>query len=230
MMDTIKKFFEAFKMWLAIVCDAIAKHKKLSSMVTISDGNTKMGKVASVSLLPLLTCPKRCRETCGKKCYAVKLCKLRPTVLNSYARNTAIQKVAMHAYFKAIDNAVKNVRFFRFHVSGDIPNKKYFRFMIKTAQENKHCEFLIFTKQYEIVNNWIASGNTIPQNMHILFSGWTNLKPTNPYNLPETNVYNTPEEMNKKWIPCGGNCLNCACKGSGCWTAKNGETIAFKIH
>lgn len=41
--------------------------------VSISKGNIKMGDVPSVSTLPLVTCPKVCRETCGKEgCYAEK--------------------------------------------------------------------------------------------------------------------------------------------------------------
>lgn len=230
MENIIKKFFLVFKLWLAIIETAMKNKKRISSLVTISDGNSKMGKVASVSLLPLLTCPKVAKETCGKKCYAKKLCMLRPSVLNAYAKNTAIQKIAIHAYFKAIDNAMKKVRFFRFHVSGDIPNKKYFSFMVKTANKNKHCEVLVFTKQFKIVNNFIENGGTIPENMHILFSGWTNLKPDNPYNLPETIVYSKTEEIKPDWILCGGNCLNCAVHKTHCWKAEKGQTIAFKIH
>ena len=226
----IKKFFTVFCMFLAIVKEAIKNKKNISSLVSISNGNSKMSNVASVSLLPLLTCPSICKNTCGKKCYAKKLCMLRPTVLNAYARNTAVQKLAIHAYFKAINKAVKKVNFFRFHVSGDIPNKKYFSLMIKTAEKNLHCEFLVFTKQYKIVNDFIKDGGNIPENMHILFSGWTNLKPDNPYNLPETMVYSKPEEINPEWILCGGNCLNCAINKSHCWKAESGQTIAFKIH
>ena len=49
--------------------------------VTISNANSKMGNVASVSLLPYLSCPARCAGTCGAKCYAAKLANLRPSVL-----------------------------------------------------------------------------------------------------------------------------------------------------
>ena len=155
-----------------------------------------MGKVASVSTLPILTCPGCCIGSCGEKCYALKIANLRPSVRKAYARNTAIAKHAMKAFFKAINAAVQNVRFFRFHVSGDILNSEYFNGMIKTAEKNKHCQFLVFTKKYSIVNEYIESGKTIPENLHILFSGWTNLQPVNPHNLPETMVYNTESEFN----------------------------------
>lgn len=226
----IEVFMECLKTWFVLILKAIANHKNISSLVSISMSNSKMGKVASVSLLPILTCPKRCHDTCGKKCYAKKLALLRPTVRNSYARNTAIAKYAIKAYFQAIEKTMKTVRFFRYHVSGDIPNRKYFAYMVRSARNNPHCEILVFTKQYEIINEWISKNGNLPNNLHILFSGWTNLKPINPYNLPETNVYNDISEINPNWTLCGGNCLNCAIKGCGCWNAKNGETVAFKIH
>lgn len=226
----VEKMKELFTYWCMIIVNMIKNKKNVSNIVTISGGNNKMGKVASVSLLPILTCPKRCKETCGKKCYAKKLCALRPTVANSYAKNTAIAIHSTKAYFKAINKAVQNIRYFRYHVSGDIPNKEYFRHMIKTAIDNENVSFLCFTKQYEIVNEWIKENGKIPGNLHILFSEWTNLKAINPYNLPTTNVYEKEEEIKDNWKLCGGNCLNCACRGVGCWQANNGETIAFKIH
>ena len=216
--------------WFGIVLKAIKEHKSISKMVSISFSNSKMGKVASVSLLPLLSCPKRAKETCGCKCYALKLALLRKTVRNAYAKNQAIAKYAMKSYFKAVDETMKTVRFFRYHVSGDILNRKYFDFMVKSAISNPHCEILVFTKQYEIVNEWIDKNGSVPKNLHILFSGWTNLKPINPHNLPETMVYIKDEDINPDWNLCGGNCLDCAIKGCGCWNAENGETIAFKMH
>lgn len=230
LISEIKRIAFAFIMALSLVRDMIKNHVTLSDMVTISDGNIKTGKIKSFSTLPFITCHKRCLATCGKQCYAKKICLLRPSVMSSYAKNTAIAKLAMHAVFKAINKSVKNSVYFRYHVSGDIINKRYFNYMVKTAKANKHCTFLCFTKQYEIVNEWIEKNGKLPKNLKILFSGWTNLVPVNPYNLPETNVYKTESEMKKDWIPCGGNCLDCACSDSGCWKARNGQTVAFKIH
>lgn len=230
LVPTIKAFSLVFILWCGIIKTAIRNHEKLSDMVTISDGNIKTGKIKSFSLLPFFTCHKRCLNTCGEKCYAKKICILRPSVLTSYARNTALAKLATKTVFNVIDKSVKNCCFFRFHVSGDIINEKYFSYMVKTALKNPHCTFLAFTKQYEIVNTWIDKNGTLPKNLKILFSGWTNLSPINPYNLPETQVYKTETEKNPSWKDCGGNCLNCAMHDTGCWTAKNGETICFKMH
>lgn len=198
--------------------------------VKISGGNTKMGAVPSVSTLPFITCPGRCKDTCGAACYAAKLANLRPAVLNAYAWNTALAMLAPAEYFRQIDEFVKGCRYFRFHVSGDIMNTAYFGEMVKTAANNPKCEILAFTKRFELVNAWIRENGRLPENLHILFSGWNNLDPINPYNLPETTVYEKAEDFSEDWKACGGNCFNCACRGLGCWQAVSGDIIAFKKH
>ena len=197
--------------------------------VTISNGNSKMGRIPSVSTLPFITCPPCCKCTCGEKCYAAKLAILRPCVLASYAKNTAIAIKQPERYFMEIESVMSISKYFRFHVSGDIMNRAYFSRMIQACIHNPNCQVLVFTKQYEIVNKWIEDQGKLPDNMHLLFSGWEGLKPENPYNLPETNVFGK-EGPTETWLVCGGNCENCACRGLGCWQAKNGDTIAFKLH
>lgn len=213
-------------------CKAIRNNEPGALSVTISHGNSKMGEVASVSLLPFNTYPGRCKDTCGVKCYAAKIANVYTSVRESYARNTAIATLRLDVFWSAVDSACKAVRFFRFHVSGDIPAAGYFAKMIDTARNNSHCEILVFTKSYEVVNTWIASNGSdaLPGNLHILFSGWSNLKPINPYNLPETNVFKAEQDIKPDWKICGGNCFNCACRGVGCWQAGRGDTIAFKMH
>lgn len=198
--------------------------------VSISKGNVKMGAVPSVSLLPLLTCPAICNHTCGKDCYASKIANLRKSVLTSYARNTALLMVRPDLYWFDVKRAMMINRFFRFHVSGDIPNREYFNNLVNACKENSHCKTLVFTKRFDIVNSWIDENGDLPENLHILFSGWQDMKPENPHNLPETNVYEKNEEPQEDWLLCGGNCFECGCRGVGCWQAKKGDVIAFKKH
>lgn len=224
-----EKLLSALKEADEEIRSAMNRGEDLSKLVSISVGNNKMGKIASVSLLPILTCPSRCNGTCGDKCYARKLALLRPSVLKAYARNTAIALSAPLQFFKAVEDAMKSARFFRFHVSGDIPNRGYLDMVAYLCNTNPHCEVLMFTKRYEIVNGFMDE-NTLPKNLHLLFSGWTNLDPINPHNLPETTVYATDADIRPEWTLCGGNCLDCAIHDGGCWAAKSGDTIAFKIH
>ena len=70
----------------------------------------------------------------------------------------------------------------------------------------------------------------LPENLHILFSGWENMDPINPHKLPETNVFGSEDEIRDNWKICGGNCFDCACRGVGCWQAGRGDIVAFKKH
>lgn len=198
--------------------------------VRFSGGNSKMGEIPSISTLPILSCPDICRDTCGIRCYAAKLANLRPNVRNAYAHNMAMAIYKPIEYWRQINDFVKAQRFFRFHVSGDIMGNAYFHHMIDIANNNPHCNILCFTKRYEVVNEWIDNNGNLPDNLHILFSGWQGLTPENPHNLPETNVYTCNDDFNPDWKTCGGNCFNCACRGLGCWQANAGDIIAFKMH
>lgn len=222
--NTLAKFREALRQATADVKAGKIDH------VSISSKNEKMGEVASVSTLPFLTCPGRCKGTCGSACYAAKLANLRPSVLTSYARNTALAMHRPDIYWQDVNRAMMARRFFRFHVSGDIINRDYFDRLIDSVRNNPHCETLVFTKRYEIVNAWIKENGELPKNLHLLFSGWDNLKPSNPHRLPETTVYGKTETPREDWLLCGGNCFECVCRGTGCWKAGKGETIAFRIH
>ena len=198
--------------------------------VKFSSGNTKMGAVASVSTLPFITCPGCCKDTCGAKCYAAKLANLRPNVCKNYAINTALAIYKPIEYWQQINDYCKGIRYFRFHVSGDIMNKAYFHHMVDVAIDNPKTEILAFTKQFNIVNEWIDANGDLPENLHILFSGWQNLVPENPYQIPETNVFTCEADFDESWKVCGGNCFYCACRGVGCWQAMKGDVIAFKMH
>ena len=190
-----------------------------------------MGAIPSVSLPPIITCPKN--APCAKKCYAQKLCRLYPTVRTAYNNNLEILKADPNEYWTQVEQAVKMSRYFRFHVSGDIPSADYFKRMIELADQNPHCEMLAFTKQYDIVNHCMSKHLIIPilpPNLHIIFSEWGNAPIPNPHNLPTAAVIFKGTEPLDNWKICGGNCAECACRGVGCWELKKGETIAFYEH
>lgn len=198
--------------------------------VSISKGNAKMGAIPSVSLPPIITCPQN--APCAKKCYAMKLCRLYPTVRKAYENNLEILRTDRNEYFTQVFNAVRMARYFRFHVAGDIPDLDYFEKMVAVALDNPHTEILAFTKQYAIVNTYIQNHLPLflPPNLHIIFSEWGNTPIPNPYNLPTAAVIFKGETPQDNWKVCGGNCAECACRGVGCWELKHGETIAFYEH
>ena len=196
--------------------------------VSISKGNAKMGAIPSVSLPPITTCPKG--APCTSKCYAAKLCRIYPNVRNAYQNNLDILNDNWGKYWNQVRAAVKVSKYFRFHVSGDIPNAAYFKEMVITAKQNPGTKILAFTKQYALVNIYIDTFGELPENLKIIFSEWGEQKPMNPYNLPTSAVIFKGTEPRDDWKICGGNCTECACRGVGCWELKKGETIAFYEH
>lgn len=196
--------------------------------VSISQGNRKMGAIPSVSLPPIVTC-KNC-ATCSKKCYAKKLCRIYPSVRDAYNRNLEILQSDREEYFRQVKESAKMSRYFRFHVSGDIVDIDYFDRMVKLARELKGTEFLVFTKNYEDVNEYLDTHKK-PANLHLILSlPFTGATINNPHSLPMASVIMKGSEPRDDWKICGGNCTECACKGVGCWELKKGETIAFYEH
>ena len=198
--------------------------------VSISKGNIKMGHIPSVSLPAVITCAKGCK--CAKKCYALKIEKLRPVVRAAYKRNLDILNNDPEQYWREVEGAIKLSLFFRFHVSGDIPSTEYFRNMVEIAKRNPHCQILCFTKQYKLVNTELDKIRWLPNNLHLIFSAWEGMEMDNPFNLPEAHVRykNGTTTARKDAKECSGNCTECATLGEGCWTIKKGEQVVFDEH
>ena len=201
--------------------------------ISISQSNIKMGNIPSVSL----PAEKTCRNyPCKAKCYARKLERLRPTVRNAYENNLHILQTEPDTYWREVEGAIMLSRFFRFHVSGDIPDQNYLLRMKQIAKRNPHCELLCFTKQYQLVNDLIgnlrAVGSSLPNNLHLILSAWPGLPMDNPHSLPEAHVLfkDGTTTARPDAFPCSGNCADCARTEGGCWTLKDGEQVVFKEH
>lgn len=197
--------------------------------ISISSENKKMGKISSVSLPSVVTC-REC--ACQQKCYARRLERLRPVVAAAYKRNLDVLQTDPDTYWREVEAAIMLSRFFRFHVSGDIPDNAYLIRMVNVAERNSHCQILCFTKKYELVNDYLSQGKAFPENLHMILSAWTGLEMQNPFLLPEAHVRyrdgSTTAREDAK--PCGGNCTECACTDDGCWTLGHGEQVVFNEH
>lgn len=198
--------------------------------IKISQGNAKLGSIPSISLPSGLTCRNDCE--CSKKCYAKRLERLRPAVREAYQHNYDLLKSDPSTYWREVEASIMMSRFFRYHVSGDIPNVYYFNHMIEIANRNPHCEMLCFTKKYDIVNSFLKVGTIIPKNLHIIYSAWRGLKMDNPYGMPEAHVRyrDGTTTAHAGAIECGGNCTECALTDGGCWTLKDGQEVVFNEH
>ena len=196
--------------------------------VSISPKNRKMGPIPSVSLPSCVTCNPS--APCFKYCYSKKNENQYSNTAKAYARNLAILKSDPASYWLQVKAAAMVTRYFRFHVGGDIPDAAYFAQMVQLAHDLPCTNFLAFTKQYQIVNDYLNAGGVIPSNLQVIFSNWRAWKCENPHGLPMCEVIFRGDSVPDDWKKCGGCCFDCACAGVGCWQLKHGETIAIKKH
>ena len=202
--------------------------------IHISPGNMKLGAIMNISLPPVVTC-QNCGSCC-KYCYAVRSYNRFTDTAAGWNENYMLFSMDPDSYFSEISAAVKLQRFFRWHVSGDIVNRRYLHGMIRVANENPKCEFLAFTKAYQIVNAAIAAGAVIPANLHLLFSAAPGVDMPNPYKIPECHINFADPALNtycggaEYVYKCGGNCTECAVNSCGCFFLKPGDVTIIDQH
>lgn len=201
--------------------------------VRLSYGNRKCtALVPSVSLIPVADCGN-CK-LCSRGCYDVRNVCCYNESQKQRANNSAILKLDREKYFREVEAHAQFHRFFRWHVGGDIKDYDYFGRVVGIATRVPGCQFLMFTKMYDIVNEWIDNVGELPSNLHIILSGWYGDTNVNPHNLPVSSpVWKDGTQscmVTDDAIWCPGDCSSCATTNGGCWAAKNGETILFEAH
>ena len=195
----------------------------------ISNGNTKIGKVMNVSLMPIMTCGN-CKE-CKHFCYDIKACIQYPdTVIDARIRNTVLLLKDRNEFFRRIEKKISRRRknkYFRWHVAGDIIDIDYFSRMVEIAWNHPDFVFWTYTKMYNIVNDYVSLFGiySIPANLHIMFSKWDGLKMDNPYNFPvfacKMKNGNKDEMSWATMYKCPGNCDICKKANRGCLAGEN---------
>lgn len=208
---------------------------KTKNGLTISLSNQKLGSfIPSVNLPPIITC--RACAPCAKNCYACKGHFIYKNVKQSHADNLTAYRTNKDGYFQDVIDFLKNglvtYKFFRWHSSGDIVDADYFAGVVKVAEICKDTRFLIFTKKFEIVNEFLENnGGELPCNLSVVFSAWDkDFDVPNPYALPVAYVDFKDKDKNAE-IPvtafrCKGNCENCLT----CWNIHKGQATVFNQH
>ena len=189
--------------------------------MSISKGNSKLGKVPNISLPPGKACVN-C-DGCIKDCYALKSYRMYPTVRNSWNENLASVLKSPVTYFSEIGQYLSkhSPTFFRWHVSGDILDQDYLNNMFSLARTFPHVKFLAFTKAYSL-----DYGNK-PGNLEIVFSAWPGMQ------IPETSMPiawmqdGTETRQPVDALECPGNCETCGM----CFSlSETGKDIVFHKH
>lgn len=208
---------------------------KIEPKICISTSNEKLGSIPSIEQLTLISC--RQDAPCMKKCYANKGRYL--FINNRISRISAymLYKQNPVKYFSDIIEALKpslenNTRgyfFVRWHSTGEIVDKNYFNGVVRVAEAIPETTFMIFTKKFWIINDFVKNGGLIPDNLKIIFSSWNGLEVPNPYKFPVSYVKekkNDLQDFPKNAQMCGGSCVGCW----KCWKLKHGDNIIFDEH
>lgn len=200
----------------------------------ISNTNSKLGgNIPSINLPAGKTC--RPDAPCQKGCYAKRGNFRFDNVKQSHTNNLLLYLANYEQYFNSIINQLNDsdivYKFVRWHSSGDIVDPRYFEGVVKVACSCPQTKFLIFTKKFDIVNDYIYNNHTLPNNLKVVFSAWDKtFKVINPYNLPVTYVNFKDQTKNADIpefaIPCTGKCYECKV----CWSLEKGQSVVFNQH
>jgi hypothetical protein len=189
--------------------------------ISVSPGNSKTGKIPSISLPPGVSCTACARRTCFLEgCYAVNLARY-PAVRAAWARNWEVYRTDPSDFFAQIDAylTAKRPKYFRWHISGDIPTAQYFAEMLALALDHPNTKFLVFTKT--------AHRSDVP-NLRLVSSRWPGDK--DPKGNPPAAWMRDAKHPDPR-IPhdareCPGNCETCG----ACWALRDGEAVVFDKH
>lgn len=196
----------------------------------LSKGNAKLGEIPNISLPPIVTC-KGCEDICGKSCYANRFYKMRPSVRKVWNANLEHLQRDMEGFFADLYKELSSkitYKYFRFHTGGDLINGVHFQYILGLASRLPDIRFLLFTKQFKVVNEALHPDLPVPENLQIVFSAWSGLEMDNPRKFRIAWMDDDKEDR----IPddamlCHGLCHTCGI----CWGLdKIGKDVVFKKH
>ena len=194
----------------------------------ISNGNSKLGTIANISLTPGRTCSAEACKTCMVDgCYALKAYRMYKNTRNAWDANTELavnDLPTMEAELLQYLSGVNAPRFFRIHVGGDFVTREYAEMWARVALASPHTNFLAFTKQWDHIR-----GVNFPENVSIVLSAWPGTSiPEDLRALYSVAWMNDGSEpMPADALECPGNCSTCGV----CWSlSKHHIDVFFNKH
>jgi hypothetical protein len=189
--------------------------------LSISKGNMKLGHIPNLSLPPVVTC--RPGVPCAGQCYANKAYRLYPNVKKVWDTNWELWSTNPVDYFGQLQAWLfkHKPEWFRFHVSGDIPDRRYWESLNYTATLFLETKFMLFTKRFDLEFGYI------PPSLSVVLSMWPGQAiPEHLDHLPK--AWCLPDDRAPaSALLCPGNCESCG----ACWSlAQRGQDVAFKLH
>lgn len=176
-----------------------------NTKISISEGNTKMGKTPMFNTLPgsspltkkdgtLITdIPGTCTGVCqyceNGGCYAINGARYHHnSVVPSIGKNTLMMRQYPDKVFDQIKQYVekKRPKSFRFHSSGEIENYDYLLRMDDLAAECPYTQFYVYTKRFDFVQKYLEERG-VRSNLVINISEWKDN--TKGYNFEQLNKF-----------------------------------------
>ena len=194
----------------------------------ISNGNSKLGTIANISLTPGRTCsPEACKTCLTGGCYAMKAYRMYKNTKAAWDANTdlALNDLAtMEADLLKYFSGMNAPRFFRIHVGGDFVTREYTEMWARVAAACPSTNFLAFTKQWDNIR-----GVSFTDNVSIVLSAWPGT--TIPEDLRELYsvawLNDGTAEIPADALECPGNCSTCGV----CWSlSKRHIDVFFNKH
>ena len=196
--------------------------------IHISGKNSKLGQIPNISLVPGKTCsPEACKTCLTGGCYALKAYRQYKQTRAAWDENTALamhdiksMRTQLMAYFSGLNAP----RFFRIHVGGDFVSHEYAVMWADIAEKNPFTNFLVFTKQWDIVRDVVW-----PSNISVVLSAWpgTEIPADLLQRFSVAYMDDGTTDIPADALECPGNCETCGV----CWSlARRGINVAFKKH
>lgn len=194
-------------------------------ILTVSQGNRKLGRIPNISLPPVKSCGNDL--PCTKKCYALKAYRQYPATRAAWDKNYQLWLESPEMYeFALLQHLARRpkTRLFRWHVAGDIPSVEYLTMMQRIAESFSRVHFLAYTKRVDLLS---ACNATRPDNLALIISRWMGDSIRNVWNLPEAWVnFQDESRIPKDARKCVGTCKTCQI----CWNLGEGESVVFEPH
>ena len=204
-----------------------------SNEISMSNGNSKTGKACLNIAFP--TCVCREDAPCREGCYANKGCQQISKVQAAYYRNLRLYNDDPDNFFEQVYCKVKfsglpKVRVFD---SGDLPSYDFLERLVEVCKKTPETKWMMFTKKYEIVNEYIEKNGDLPDNLNILFSAWHKLwYVPNPHDLGMAYVDFNDKSLNptfpKNAFVCPGR--QTTCSSCGVCFSKRVKAVVFHQH
>jgi hypothetical protein len=188
----------------------------------LSDGNTKLGKIANFNL-PTSVCNQKyvALQGCDKYCYARRLEKLRPALRAKLEWN--LEQSRKETF---VEDMCKELPFFgdviRIHSFGDYYSQEYLDKWLEIAKRFPNKTFYSYTKNLDL------NFSKRPANFKVILSDDNLIWGEPLYGLfdgvstIESNA-GLPTDK-QQWFRCVGHCESC----SYCWTASE-PLLVFKL-